>query len=240
MLKNIREYIHIMSEHDSMMIARDLFLARENIAGLSGRLKLKGDERLTKQQLANWYDAFMTKHRVEASKIDNVITWMHYMTEEYIRGYMGHHCIESEDVPYLPYQGDVRGAMNNKLIEQTRSDGKFPKFKLESAIEDRRDENGNIVIRNLWRPERMFQPVNSWRHPGSKGKSRGPVSKLLQRQQQNAGSRLYDKEYAGETLNNWEPLHRKHTKRDMSIFLINEDRRTKIAARGPSSPEFLW
>lgn len=229
-----------MSEHDSMILARNLFLARENIACVSGRLKLKKDEQLNKYQLSEWYDAFMTKHRVEASKIDNVITWMQYMTEEYIRAYMGHHNITSEEIPYLPFDTHEPKEVNKRQIEQTRSDGKFPRFKIDSVIEDRRDENGDIVIRNAWKPNRIFQRVNGWRHPGATGKNRGPVSKLVQRQQQNAGSRLYDKDYAGETLNNWEPLRRPHTKRDMSIFLINEDRRTKIASRGPSAPEYLW
>jgi hypothetical protein len=222
-----------------MIVAKELFLSAENRASICGRVKLTNGDKVTKKQLSIWYDAFMIKHRIEPSKIDDVVIWQGYMTEEYIKGHIAYHGIASAEVPYLPYDTTGPREMNNK-IDRSEAGGKYPKFKLESVIEDRRDENGDIVIRNAWKPIRMFQPANNWRHPGSKGISRGPVSKLLQRQQQNGGMRLIDKETAGETLNNWEPLARPHTKRDMSEFLINEDRRSRIAANGPSSPEYLW
>lgn len=230
------QYINAMSEYDSMIVARDLFLAKENRASLNGLLKLSKGERLTKQQFAGWYDDHMQKYRIETSKIDNVIVWQDYMNQNYIREYRGHHCITESEIPYLAFDTPSgEKEVNHRLIEQTQPDGKFPKFKLESAIEDRRDpETGEIIIRNAHKVIRMFQPARPWRHPGAKG----PVSSLLKGQSQN-GSRLIDRDYRG-SLYDFELLSRKHTPRPMDMFLINEDRRTKIAARSKSSPEYLW
>jgi hypothetical protein len=225
-----------MSGEEVLIFARDLFLENENIANINGRLKLKGSERVNAHMLASWYYNYMVANRVEPSKIDNVITWVDFMNENYVREYMGHHFLVAEEVPYVPWADQMKCSKNNRLIEQTRSDGKYPKLKLESAIEDRRDpETGEIIIRNAWKPVRIFMPSRPWRHPSAKG----PVPKLLQRQQQNAGMRLIDKDDRG-SLYDWELLSKPHRKYDMSKFLINEDRRKRIAARGPSAPEYLW
>lgn len=224
-----------MADTEVNIFARELFLENENIATINGRLKLRGRERVNKNMLASWYDDYMRANKIEAAKIDDVITWVDYMTEAYVREYRGHHFVVAEEIPYLPWGDQMKCNKNNRIIEQTRADCKYPKLKLESVIEDQRDENGNIVIRNAWKPIRVFMPVRPWRHPSSKG----PVPLLLQKQQQNAGMRLIDKNDRG-SLYDWELLSRPHPKYDMKRFLINEDRRTRIAASGPSAPEYLW
>ena len=197
-----------MSEYDSQLCARGLFLARENISHINGRLNFAGSKKIRKHQLSSWYDGYMRQNRLDKKEIENVITWQQFMTENYIREFKGFHTVTSEEVPFLPFAEN--GERNKELIQQTRSDGKYPKFKLPSAIEDRRDENGNIVIRDAHRPVHMF--ANTQKQNKRFGKT--PHSFYMN------GSRLIDWEDRG-SLYDWEILHRQHTKRDMSIFMTH-------------------
>jgi hypothetical protein len=206
-----------MSETKVTIFARDLFTSNENIATINGALKLRGSYKSDKNYILLWYDNFMREKRIEPCKIDNAITWSQYMTDEYVREYKGHHFMDQAEVPYLPFDNSV-GELSNKIVKSRPGNGKFPKFKLESAIEDRRDENGDIVIRYEHKPVRIFQTARPWRHPSATG----PVPKLLQLQQRN-GWRNIDRDYTG-SLDTRSLESRPHVKRDLKPFMINEDK----------------
>jgi hypothetical protein len=201
-----------MSERDSQLCTRGLFLAMENVSHINSRLRFNGKEKIRKHQLAGWYDEHMRINMFDKKMIENVITWQHFMTENYIREFKGYHTVASEEVPFLPFAEN--GERNQGMIQQTRSDGKYPKFKLQSAVEDKRDQNGNIVIRNVHATTRMF--ANTKKQNKRFGKT--PHSFYMN------GSRLIDRDDRG-SLYDWEPLHRPHTKRDMTIFMTGVNKK---------------
>jgi hypothetical protein len=220
-----------MTETRVMIFARDLFASNGNMATINGSLNLRGPDRIQKSDILCWYDRFMKAKSIEVEKIDNAVTWSRYMTDEYIRGYKGHHFLDQAEVPYLPF--DSNDKEKSDRIIQSRPGSKFPKFNLESAIEDRRDENGDIIIRNAHKPISMFQKARPWRHPSASG----PVPKLLQLQQRN-GWRNVDKDHTG-SLDTRVLVGRPHTKRDLTPFMINEKKRG-FKTPGIEPPTEYW
>jgi hypothetical protein len=224
-------FIYNMSETNVRIFSRDLFLSSENIATINSSLNLHNVCKINCVDLIKWYDSFIILKQIECSKIDNAVIWSQYMTEEFIKKYKGDNFLSQAEVPYLPFDGAKHGGYDKSI--QTRSDGKFPKFNLKSAIEDKRDENGSIVIRNPPAQKNIYTTARPWRHPTATG----PVPKLLQLQQRN-GWRNMDKEYTG-TLNTRQLVNRDHTKRDLSPFLIREDQK-KVKKAGIASPVEYW
>lgn len=201
-----------MSEHDSKLASRNIFISPGNVAWVNGRLKLRGPKRVRWQQMAGWFDAYMTQWRVDRDKIENVITWVQFMNENYIREYRGFHALETNDIPFMPWNED--GPRNKDLISHTAKSGKFPRLKLESAVEDRIGVNGAPTVRYRQEPIRMFLPVRPYRY--------GRNVPLWRRQQASNGSKLIDWEHRG-SLYDWELINRPHTKRNMDIFLTNQN-----------------
>ena len=193
-------------------LAREIFLADENISWLNGSLHLCGSKRVQRAQLATWYDAFMCRRDIEASKVDNFVSWCHFMNENYLREYRGRHMIEQAQVPFLPFDGC--GRQKSNLIQQTAPSGRFPKFAIESDLKDGVDNDGRIVAKDVQQEIRMFMPERNWRF--------GRNIPLWRVQQSQNGSRLIDRDYEG-TLYDWEILGRPHTKRDMNIFLTTQN-----------------
>lgn len=199
---------------ESEICSRGLFVSGDNRSYINGRLKLRGNRRVQKKQLCRWYDQYMKQMRIENKYIENPITWQEFMTENYIRQYTGVNPVYSEDIPYVPWDTNNCKQKNNNLIRQSRADGKFPKFHIESAIEDKRDKCGNIVIRNAHTTNRMYLPARPWRF-----KENVPQ---YQKTFGANGSKLIDREQRG-TLYDYELLGRAHTPRDMSIFYSNDN-----------------
>jgi hypothetical protein len=205
----------------SSISAKSIFTSPENIAHIKDELRLRRSYNLTSDFLAGWYEAYMLKHDIERSKIEDVVVWADFMSEEFMRDWRGRFNVSSEQVPYLPYDGAAQvGAemeVNTPMIKQ-RPSGRFPKFTLPSAVEDGLDENGEVIIHNEHATIRMYQPLTHTTKSGTRGWRFGKNDPL--RMARVAGThnlRMIDKEVSG-SLSDWEVLNRPHTRYPMEQF----------------------
>lgn len=208
----------------SRITGKSLFLEKDNVAYILDMIRSGGRIKIERDQLALWYDNFMVKNNIEASKIEDVQIWADFVTEGFIREWRGRHCVSSEDVPYMPFDDPERMAempKNEKLIERPKErGGRFPKFHIPSAVEDGVGADGRPVIHEEYQPIRIFQPLtknggfnDGWRF----GKKNPIVAKRI------AGHHgfLVDKDDLG-SLYDWEKINRKHTPYPMEQFFTRD------------------
>ncbi len=215
-----------------------MFTCQENIAYIKDALRMRRDHNFTPFDLGVWYDTFIEAHRVEASKIDDVQVWCDFVTDQFIRRYMGRHNVSAEKVPHLPYDlpseqhaelfadplrqsmGGAEMKSNKPMISHPQPSGRFPKFNLPSAVEDGVDENGEIIVHNEHATIRMFLPITGRQGRGWRFGKNDPVT--MKRVAPRAGE-LIDRGDNG-TLYDWEPLNRPHTRFPMEEFFTGEPR----------------
>lgn len=207
----------------SRISARSMFLDQRNIAYIYDAIRSGGRIQIPKEDLAAWYDNFMKTNRIEVEKIEDVQVWCDFMTEGFIREFRGKHSVTSEDVPYLPFDdpmGMAEMPENKAMISKPRSDGRFPKFNIPSAVEDGVGPDGHPVIHDEHQRIRIFQPLtkdggynDGWRF----GKKNPLVAKRI------AGHRgdLMDKDDLG-SLYEFELVGRKHTPYPMDQFFTRD------------------
>jgi hypothetical protein len=191
-----------------------MFLENKNVADINGRLQLRGTNRITSDHLAAWYESYMLRHDMRSSEFDNVISMFYLLTDQYVREQRGINGPNSEEVPYMPaFSGNAYNPADTSRTVQTRKDGKYPAYRIESAVEDMPDATGQPVVRNRHNPIRMFLPPRPWRF--------GQPISIEGQQAGRIGSHLIDRSDIG-SLQSRELLSRKHTPWDMSIFMTDE------------------
>lgn len=201
-----------MSERDSQLSTRELFVDQENRAFINDQLKLRGKNQLSRAWLGRWFDDYLKKHDMRLWGVENLITVRDMMTDTLLSEYRGAHYLHCGEVPYHPALEGKGLPMNKEMIHQGSKYGKFPKFMIKSAVEDMPNMDGQPVVRNVHDPVRISLKPGLWRF----GRAVPAYQQWIQRK----GMRLVDKEDLG-SLHTFELLGRKHTPRDMSIYMTN-------------------
>lgn len=216
-----------LDARNSELCSRGMFLSIENVASINGRLRLRGSDRYGKEYMKGWWIDYMASHRIERAKIDNVMEFKHMMTDIFVQKHAAANVLHHEEVPYVPWA--VGGAHDTARIHNGAATGRWPKYKIQSMVEDMPDSHGQSVVRKCHQPIRMvYQPRQMW-HGGKAVPDRQTIWSR-------GNLRLIDKDEVASGLTTFELLNRQHTVRDVQPYLTNEN----TNGRGAPNTHIPW
>lgn len=206
-----------LNQGDSQLMARSLFLEKQNVSRINRYLRLPNEKAVLRPKLLEWYDLYMCQNRLDSKEIGDPTIWASFMTEMFVKDYKGRYPVDHAEIPFLPYEteefGGETGETYGKFVNKKNAGtGRWPGFKLVSAVEDGVGDDGCPVVHgDKFEHVRMFTKPRPWRWGQ-------PVPGWMRKQTH--GMRLVDRSEYG-SLVNWELLNRPHprTGTDMSVFL---------------------